>query len=98
MKLKKKEEEIYKGEYEGWLQFRWGDGKNAIVYVEPKKPKEKGDEPFYYPERNEIEDYLVGDELQDKFDDMEDKEIISGFIKQFYMDNLNIPNIIFFNK
>lgn len=62
------------GEYEGWLQFRWGDGKNAIGYVEPKKPKEKGEEPFYYPGRNEIEDYLVGDELQDKFDDMEDKE------------------------
>jgi hypothetical protein len=27
------------GEYEGWLQFRWGDGKNAIDYVEPKKIK-----------------------------------------------------------
>ena len=26
--------------------------------------------------------------------DMEDKEIISGFIKQFYMDNPNIPNKI----
>lgn len=26
------------GEYEGWLQFRWGDGKNAIDYKpEPKK-------------------------------------------------------------
>ncbi len=22
------------GEYEGWLQFRWGDGKNAITYGE----------------------------------------------------------------
>lgn len=63
------------GEYEGWLQFRWGDGKNAIGYVEPKKQKEKEeDEPFYYPGRDEIENYLVGDELQDKFDDMEDKE------------------------
>lgn len=27
------------GEYEGWLQYRWGDGKNAIGYVEPEKPK-----------------------------------------------------------
>lgn len=27
------------GEYEGWLQYRWGDGKNAIGYVEPKKKK-----------------------------------------------------------
>ena len=32
------------GEYEGWLQYRWGDGKNAIDYVElakPEKPKEQ---------------------------------------------------------
>ena len=33
------------GEYEGWLQFRWGDGKNAIDYVptedELRKEKEK---------------------------------------------------------
>ncbi len=27
-------------------------------------------------------------------EDMENKEIISGFIKQYYMDNLNIPNKI----
>ena len=27
------------GEYKGWLQFRWGDGKNAIGYEEPEKPK-----------------------------------------------------------
>lgn len=26
--------------------------------------------------------------------DMEDKEILSGFIKQYYMDNPNIPNKI----
>lgn len=25
------------GEYDGWIQFRWGDGKNAIGYVEPEK-------------------------------------------------------------
>jgi len=25
-----------RGEYDGWLQFRWGDGKNALDYVEPK--------------------------------------------------------------
>lgn len=25
-----------RGEYEGWLQFRWGDGKNALDYVEPE--------------------------------------------------------------
>lgn len=27
------------GEYEGWLQFKWGDGKNAVDYVAPKKKK-----------------------------------------------------------
>lgn len=26
------------GEYEGWLQFKWGDGKNAVGYVKPEKP------------------------------------------------------------
>jgi len=30
----------------------------------------------------------------DNLEDMEDKEIISGFLKQYYMDNLNIPNKI----
>lgn len=34
-----------RGEYEGWLQFRWGDGKNAIGYVEePKKERPGHDE------------------------------------------------------
>ena len=28
------------GEYAGWLQFRWGDGKNAIDYIE-EPPKER---------------------------------------------------------
>ncbi len=27
------------GEYKGWLQFKWGDGKNAIGYKEEKKQK-----------------------------------------------------------
>ena len=30
--------------------------------------------------------------------DMEDKEIISGFIKQFYIDNPNVPNKIILKK
>lgn len=25
------------GEYEGWLQYRWGDGKNAVNYIGDKK-------------------------------------------------------------
>lgn len=34
------------GEYDGWLQFRWGDGKNAIGYKE-KKEKRNNDENLY---------------------------------------------------
>lgn len=41
------------GEFEGWLQFRWGDGKNSLDYVEPPKPrkekeKEKLSENYLY--------------------------------------------------
>lgn len=32
------------GEYEGWLQYRWGDGKNAIGYVEHTKERSGKDE------------------------------------------------------
>lgn len=27
-------------EYQGWLRYRWGDGKNGLTYQEPDKPKE----------------------------------------------------------
>jgi len=33
-----------RGEYLGWLQYRWGDGKNAIGYVEPTKERPGKDE------------------------------------------------------
>lgn len=31
-----------RGEYNGWLQFRWGDRKNAIDYKEPPKKERPG--------------------------------------------------------
>jgi len=31
-----------RGEYDGWLQFRWGDKKNALDYVEPTKEERPG--------------------------------------------------------
>ena len=31
-----------RGEYAGWIQFRWGDGKNAIDYIEPEKQERPG--------------------------------------------------------
>ena len=62
------------GEYEGWLQYRWGDGKNAIGYVEKKKPKseKKVNEPI-----NELindPNYDFAEELEEKYDKYEDSE------------------------
>lgn len=52
------------GEYEGWLQYRWGDGKNAIGYVEPEKPKKK-----------KIEDIAIdkSDEYEKIYEQMEEE-------------------------
>lgn len=47
------------GEYEGWIQFRWGDGKNAIGYVEPEVEKK---------ERPGVDEYWeVYDEATDSY-------------------------------
>ena len=56
------------GEYEGWLQFRWGDGKNAIGYVEPEKPKKvvKEEEVF-----SEDYDNLYIDNKDREYDEIE---------------------------
>ena len=66
------------GEYEGWLQYRWGDGKNAIDYVEkekPKKPKKEIDE-----EIDNIKDWESGvedyEEIENAYAKLEDKELI----------------------
>ena len=45
-----------RGEYNGWLQFRWGDGKNAIDYVEP--PKKEHSKDFEYDDINADDEYL----------------------------------------
>ena len=60
------------GEYEGWLQFRWGDGKNAIDYVEKEKPKK---------EVNNIDNEEVIDEPIDTSYVDEYEEIENSFIK-----------------
>ena len=60
------------GEYEGWLQFRWGDGENAIDYVEKEKPKK---------EFNHIDDEEVIDEPIDTSYVDEYEEIENSFIK-----------------
>lgn len=53
------------GEYSGWLQFRWGDGKNAIDYVE-KKTSSKSNE---FSEINEELMATFEDDIQDRYND-----------------------------
>ena len=36
-----------RGEYDGWLQFRWGDKKNALDYVEPPKEERPGIDEYF---------------------------------------------------
>ena len=59
------------GEYDGWLQFRWGDGKNAIGYVEkPRKPRaEKVVDKYNEFERDEYEN------IEDQYAKKEEKEL-----------------------
>lgn len=68
------------GEYEGWLQFRWGDGKNAVGYVEPEKPKkikDEGDEEQYegdfFDENDEIENSFLKEEDREKLKRLVDR-------------------------
>ena len=69
------------GEYEGWLQYRWGDGKNAVGYVEPEKPKknnevieeEEVDETSYY---DDSFDNSFAEEIENAYAKLEDKELI----------------------
>ena len=65
------------GEYKGWLQFRWGDGKNAIGYVEP--PKEKKKKVFKDSDNIDEDDYELDEDyeceiIENKFADLLDKE------------------------
>lgn len=50
------------GEYEGWLQFKWGDGKNAIDYVEPVKKTTSDIEDDDFNENDAFENYVDNNE------------------------------------
>ena len=69
------------GEYEGWLQFRWGDGKNAIDYIEPEKPKPDKviEEKFDNDETIYMDDYFddsFAEEVENAYAKIESKELI----------------------
>lgn len=67
------------GEYEGWLQFRWGDRKNALDYVEPEKPKKTPDDIVDFIEDEdpwfESEHDDDCDEIEAAFKKIEEKEL-----------------------
>jgi hypothetical protein len=64
------------GEYDGWLQYRWGDGKNAIDYEEKHKEAIKKMVKEFPPERFEQE-YMCCDfpeDMEDKFAKEQERE------------------------
>ena len=72
------------GEYEGWLQFRWGDGKNALDYVEPEKPKKVKEEIEDDDSIDELDDiYIDNDDIENSFLKEEDKEKLKRLIDRW---------------
>lgn len=66
------------GEYEGWLQFRWGDGKNAVDYVPPKK------------EKKEVTPIIEDDYDEGEYEYLEEKydKIATNSMKDLLMEKL----------
>ncbi len=59
------------GEYEGWLRFRWGDGKNAIGYVEPIKNKPIEKDKDIIGDKRHLDE---ADYIQNEYDKLAEKE------------------------
>lgn len=59
------------GEYEGWLQYRWGDGKNAVGYVEPEKPVKMMKQPDDIVDFIEDEDPWFEEEHDEDYEEIE---------------------------
>jgi len=74
-------------EYNGWLQFKWGNGKNAVDYVEPHKEKTTQPEEFGYDIETEgLYDCFANyehDQLEEKFSDLISKETRKHLMEKF---------------
>jgi len=83
-----------RGEYDGWLQFRWGDGKNAIDYVEQETDKKHKSQVVINTE-DYIEDYLpyteeeinATEEYVDNGNSLENKNTTSSIADMLGDDN-----------
>ena len=68
------------GEYEGWLRYRWGDGKNAVKCGEPCKYRKKKygkHQQFDEDEVAECEKEIQAELIQDDFNLKLEKETIA---------------------
>ena len=74
------------GEYEGWLQFKWGDGKNAIGYVEPeKKTKSQTDEDDDFNEDDIFDEYMDrNEEIATTLEDQLHEETMKRLRNKWY--------------
>ena len=66
-------------EYDGWLQYRWGNHMNAVDYVAPSKPKKTKKVIGFDFETQGMPEFPMPDDydnefLENKFADMIDKE------------------------
>ena len=52
-----------RGEYDGWLQFRWGDKKNALDYIEPENDKAKNKKQNNIEEDYSLQPHLLSEEI-----------------------------------
>lgn len=74
------------GEYDGWLQFRWGDGRNAVKCdgaACKKRNKKYGlHEQYNEDDYDELENEIQAELIQDKFNaQMEKEEIVKKLEK-----------------
>lgn len=75
-------------EYEGWIQYRWGDGKNAINYVKPPKTKSINKKIVseidgYDIETGGLDDYFKYESLENKFSDLINKETYKRLMEKY---------------
>ena len=75
-------------EYEGWIQYRWGDGKNAINYVKPVKQKSINKKSVseidgYDIETGGLDNYFKYESLENKFSDLINKETYKRLMEKY---------------
>lgn len=71
------------GEYDGWLQYRWGDGKNAIGYEDKKTSKTSKSEKVIEEDYDYDEYEMMGEDIEDQFAKTDAKETIKKLIDRW---------------